>query len=83
MGVGVLQSVLEVSDQLFWEGCRECSYHFPGLGVLEYVLQSVLDVSDQLFWESWVCVLCWYWRDASDVNPVAPEPLPSNSSDDV
>ena len=31
-GVGVLQSVLDVSDQLFWESCRECSYHFTGLG---------------------------------------------------
>ena len=32
LGVGVLKSVLEVSDQLYWESCRECSHHFTGLG---------------------------------------------------
>ena len=31
----------------------------------------------------WVCVLCWYLRDVSDVNPVAPELLPIIGSDDI
>ena len=37
--------MLDVSDKLFWESCRECSYHFTGLGVLEFYSQCLKSVT--------------------------------------